>query len=98
VTFPAIDPKFEFRQPSVAQDVVLSGVRARTPLYVTPYALSGVQQSAGVARELQRELGADVRYPITSELTLDVTANTDFAQVEADDQQVNLDRFSLFFA
>ena len=33
----------------------------------------------------------------TSNLTLDLTVNTDFAQVEADDQQVNLTRFSLFF-
>lgn len=44
-----------------------------------------------------REIGLDVRYPISSRLTLDLTANTDFAQVEADDQQVNLDRFPLFF-
>ena len=34
---------------------------------------------------------------MTPSLTLDVTYNTDFAQVEADDLQVNLDRFSLFF-
>jgi hypothetical protein len=106
VTFPAIDPKFEFRQPSVAQDVVLRGVRASKPLYVTPYALSGLQQTPLLTdgattfvtdRELTREAGLDIRYPLTSELTLDVTANTDFAQVEADDQQINLDRFSLFF-
>ena len=38
-----------------------------------------------------------MRYGLTSNLTLQVTANTDFAQVEADDQQVNLTRFSLFF-
>jgi hypothetical protein len=106
VTFPAIDPKFEFRQPSVAQDVRLTGVRSSTPLYVTPYVLTGLQQNpvlpAGASRfeadrQVAREVGVDLRYPITGELTLDVTANTDFAQVEADDQQVNLDRFSLFF-
>jgi hypothetical protein len=38
-----------------------------------------------------------VRYSPTSNLALDLTVNTDFAQVEADDQQVNLTRFSLFF-
>src|SRR5687767_15533161 len=53
--------------------------------------------SLEVDRDFLREAGFDLRYPISSELTLDLTANTDFAQVEADDEQVNLDRFSLFF-
>src|SRR5690606_408667 len=43
------------------------------------------------------ELGLDLRYPVSNSLTLDVTANTDFAQVEADEQQVALDRFPLFY-
>ncbi|NNK70219.1 MAG: carbohydrate binding family 9 domain-containing protein [Flavobacteriaceae bacterium] len=43
------------------------------------------------------EFGADVKYSVTPSLTLDLTYNTDFAQVEVDDQQVNLDRFNLFF-
>ncbi len=43
------------------------------------------------------EFGADVKYSITPSLTLDLTYNTDFAQVEVDDQQLNLDRFNLFF-
>ena len=41
--------------------------------------------------------GLDIKYNINSNLTLDLTANTDFAQVEADDQQVNLTRYSLSF-
>src|SRR5206468_9718098 len=41
--------------------------------------------------------GLDVKYGITSGLTADFTVNTDFAQVEADEQQVNLTRFNLFF-
>ena len=41
--------------------------------------------------------GIDVKYGIRQDLTADFTYNTDFAQVEADDQQVNLTRFSLFF-
>jgi hypothetical protein len=106
VTFPAIPAGREFRQPSVARDVLLTGVRTAKPLYVTPYALTGVQRASDLpagatrirtARAEPRELGLDLRYPLSSELTLDVTANTDFAQVEADDQQVNLDRFTLFF-
>jgi hypothetical protein len=91
VTFPDIDPKFPFRAPSKARDVMLTGVRGSTPLYVTPYAL------AESATERSQDVGLDVRYPITPKLTLDLTANTDFAQVEADDQQVALDRFPLFF-
>jgi hypothetical protein len=107
VTFPAIDPKFEFRRPSVAQDVVLRNVRTRTPLYVTPYVLGGTSRNMVRATtapqrfeslgRTSREAGADVRYPLSGDLTLDLTYNTDFAQVEADEQQVNLDRFPLFF-
>ena len=107
VTFPEIDPKFEFRNPSKAQDVVLRDVHSHTPLYVTPYALTGMARTSvppadgatafGTDKKTSREIGMDVRYPLSSNLTLDLTANTDFAQVEADDQQVNLDRFPLFF-
>ncbi len=43
------------------------------------------------------EVGMDVKYGLTPGLTLDLTVNTDFAQVEADRQQINLTRFSLFF-
>lgn len=42
-------------------------------------------------------VGGDVKYAVTANLTADVTVNTDFAQVEIDEQQVNLTRFSLFF-
>lgn len=42
-------------------------------------------------------VGADLKYSVTPSLTLDLTYNTDFAQVEVDDEQVNLDRFNLFF-
>jgi hypothetical protein len=106
VTFPEIDPRFEFRRPSQARDVLLRNVRSERPVYVTPYALAGLDQRAVLNdtrtrylsnRDPQREAGLDLRYAFTPSLTLDVTANTDFAQVEADDQQVNLDRFNLFF-
>ena len=43
------------------------------------------------------DAGGDLKYSVTSGLTLDATYNTDFAQVEVDDQQINLDRFNLFF-
>jgi hypothetical protein len=103
VTFPEIDPKFPFRRPSVARDVSIAGVRTRTPLYLTPYVLGGLDQTPGPVADRPRptdttkEVGADARYALSGGLTLDLTVNTDFAQVEADDQQVALDRFPLFY-
>jgi hypothetical protein len=97
VTFPAIDPAFTFRRPSLAQDVSVSGVRSRRPVYVTPYVLAGSERRGAAPRVTPREIGLDIKVPLTSQLTLDVTVNTDFAQVEADDQQVALDRFPLFY-
>ncbi|MBW3554095.1 MAG: carbohydrate binding family 9 domain-containing protein [Gemmatimonadetes bacterium] len=93
-------------KPSQMHPIVLEGVRSRRPLYIAPYALGGLGQSfaldtAGTAYARRddpaRELGVDFKYGVTSNLTLDLTYNTDFAQVEADDQQVNLTRFSLVF-
>ena len=42
-------------------------------------------------------LGIDVKWGVRADLTLDATVNTDFAQVEADEEQVNLTRFALVF-
>jgi hypothetical protein len=47
--------------------------------------------------DYQTEVGGDIKFSITNNLTADFTINTDFAQAEADDQLVNLTRFSLFF-
>jgi len=49
------------------------------------------------ANALDGDAGFDVKYAVTQGLTADFTYNTDFAQVEVDEQQVNLTRFSLFF-
>ena len=70
-------------------------------LQFTPYVLGSANRGGslppGTGTETNEEIGFDVKYSITPSLTLDATYNTDFAQVEVDDQQVNLDRFSLFF-
>lgn len=75
-------------------------------LRVTPYALGNVVTSGekplqglnrSVPTDLKNNVGVDLKYNLTPSLALDGTVNTDFAQVEVDDQQVNLDRFSLFF-
>lgn len=95
-----------FLKPSLAQKIVLEGIRPSKPVYLTPYGLSGLEQTfplneagTGYPREddPKVEAGVDLKYGITNNLTLDLTANTDFAQAEADDQQVNLTRFSLFY-
>lgn len=111
-TYPAIDPKWGglgFAKPSQAQRIVLRDVRQSVPLYITPYTLSGFRQtpylneaaSLGGAWQVQRdpvnEAGADIKVSPTSNLALDFTVNTDFAQVEGDDEQINLTRFALFF-
>ena len=66
-----------------------------------PYGVSRVTtdrlQSPAVEDRFGSEIGGDFKYQITPNLTFDATANTDFAQVEIDEQQVNLTRFSLFF-
>jgi hypothetical protein len=49
------------------------------------------------SNDLTADVGLDAKYGITQNMTADFTVNTDFAQVEADEQQVNLTRFSLFF-
>ncbi|PAP75449.1 carbohydrate binding family 9 domain-containing protein [Rubrivirga marina] len=107
--FPAIRPDWgfwSFNKPSQFQTVVFEGVEPRRQVYVTPYALGGMGQSFDLdaaesayvrADDAVTEIGADVKVGLSDDLTLDLTLNTDFAQVEADAPQVNLTRFSLFF-
>ena len=70
-------------------------------LDVKPYATSSLTTdrtaTPRVANDVDGDVGLDVKYGVTQSLTADVTVNTDFAQVEEDEQQVNLTRFSLFF-
>ena len=67
-------------------------------LQITPYVL-GQWRDNGDAEgsESDSDFGFDIKYSVTPSLTLDLTYNTDFAQVEADEIQLNLDRFNLFF-
>ncbi|HUE87025.1 MAG TPA: DUF5916 domain-containing protein [Vicinamibacterales bacterium] len=66
-----------------------------------PYAISRLTTDRSVAPPIQNEFDPDIgggfKYGVTANLTADFTVNTDFAQVEIDEQQVNLTRFSLFF-
>nr|NIM47936.1 hypothetical protein [Gemmatimonadales bacterium] len=69
-------------------------------LEVKPYVLVGgtqEQELAEIDTEPRLDIGLDAKYEVRPGLVLDVTLNTDFAHVEADDEQVNLTRFDLFF-
>ena len=82
----------------VGLEVPASG---RGTLELKPYAISEVAgtRSGGdsIVNDATGDLGFDVKYGVTQNLVADLSVNTDFAQVEADEQQVNLTRFSLFF-
>ena len=66
---------------------------------VTPYALTGVERNYAIDPSAQGrgDVGGEIKYGVTPSLTLDLTYNTDFAQVEVDEQRTNLTRFPLFF-
>lgn len=107
VVFPAIEPTqgFAFTRPSQARDIELTGIATRRPWYATPYLLLGERRSVlpletGVLEddeEWRKEAGGDFKLGLTDNVTLDLTINTDFAEVEVDDERVNLTRFPLFF-
>ncbi|MBN1158627.1 MAG: carbohydrate binding family 9 domain-containing protein [Bacteroidales bacterium] len=107
--YPQISNEWGFwswAKPSQYHDVEFQGMNSINPLYFSPYVLGGFEQKtllndAEDAYEpessWERQAGIEIKYGISKNFTLDLTVNTDFAQVEADDQQVNLTRFSLFF-
>ena len=65
--------------------------------YMTSSLSSDMNANPRVSNDGHAAVGFDAKYAVTRNLAADVTVNTDFAQVEADQQQVNLTRFSLFF-
>lgn len=74
-------------------------VPVRRVATVTPYALSSNTRDFAKDTHFRHptEFGVDAKYGLTPSLTLDLTYNTDFAQVEVDEQRSNLTRFPLFF-
>ncbi|MFA5910385.1 MAG: DUF5916 domain-containing protein [Vicinamibacterales bacterium] len=73
----------------------------RKPIDVKPYAIAAsttnLAATPAFRNDLSADAGFDVKYSLTNSLVADLTVRTDFAQVEEDQQQVNLTRFSLFF-
>ncbi len=99
----------QFNLMRLSQGGALEGVRvpAQRSGTLTPFALASAERTwdmteVGGARlrsartDYPREVGGDAKLTFGS-LTLDLTANTDFAQVEVDEQRTNLTRFPLFF-
>jgi hypothetical protein len=94
-------PQGFFRVSSAATLTGLDLPPAGKNVEVKPYGISRLTTDRlampVVGDEFDAAFGVDAKYGITANLTADVTYNTDFAQVEVDEQQVNLTRFSLFF-
>lgn len=77
----------------------LQDLRARRRVELLPYVSPRVQRDYAAAEptDARAEVGFDFKVGVTDDLIADLTYNTDFAQVEADQEVVNLTRFSLFF-
>ena len=91
----------QFSLMKVSHAGTLQGIQvpSRRVLTVTPYALTGVERNFAIDPEARErgDVGGELKYGVTPSLTLDLTYNTDFAQVEVDEQRTNLTRFPLFF-
>jgi hypothetical protein len=83
-------------QAGLLEDVVVPAQRIAT---VTPYVLASTTRdfTTTAGWRTPADVGFDAKYGITPSLTLDLTYNTDFAQVEVDEQRTNLTRFPIFF-
>jgi hypothetical protein len=89
-------------RPSIAGTLIdIETPRASRNLEVKPFVSTSLTTDRTarppISNDLSPDVGLDVKYGITQSLTADVTVNTDFAQVEADELQVNLTRFNLQF-
>jgi len=107
-TFPAISPDYSgaFYKPSLSSIIEFYDLHPHKALYFAPYLSGGIGQvnklnEAGTGYQMtskfKYEAGLDLKYSLTNNLTMDLTVNTDFADVEADDQKINLTRYSLYF-
>ncbi|MFO7620436.1 MAG: DUF5916 domain-containing protein [Bacteroidales bacterium] len=108
ITYPAVSPDYSspYYKPSLSKVIEFEGLKPRKPVYVAPFIIAGVGQVSVLNEDEsgykmnstpKLDAGGDIKYSITNNLTLDLTVNTDFAQVEADDQMINLTRYSLYF-
>lgn len=109
LVFPDAKPDFgvlSFANIANGFPIIFKGIKSTNPVYITPYALGGLSGNQILNENNTHyrnifnsnfQAGADFKYSLSSELTIDATINTDFAQIEADNFQVNLSRSSIFF-
>jgi hypothetical protein len=100
VFWSAVPREFNLYRLDFAGD--LTGVEPpfRRAVTATPYVLGSSERDYAAGETVFTEdtqLGGEAKVQVTQSLTMDLTVNTDFAQVEVDDQQVNLTRFPLLF-
>jgi hypothetical protein len=91
---------YNLHRVSVAGKLNGLNLPARREIKFVPYAVGAVNDEKTLRTntvDRSGDIGLDVKWGVRADLTLDLTVNTDFAQVEADEQQVNLSRFALFF-
>jgi len=89
-----------YRTTNIAELRGLKSLKTKRVFQVKPYVLPGAVkdlQAIDPSAQTSFESGVDVRYGVTPNMILDVSYNTDFAQVEGDQEQVNLTQFSQFF-
>ena len=89
--------EFDLFRVSAAGTLVGIETPKQRNLQIVPYVLAEARDDGLTEKTTDSDAGFDLKFGITPSLTLDLTINTDFAQVEVDDQQINLDRFSLLF-
>ena len=91
--------QFDLMRVSLAGALTGLDLPVQRNLALVPYTLGEARQRGASSGDTKffGDVGLDAKYSVTPSLTLDATVNTDFAQVEVDEQQVNLDRFNLFF-
>ena len=98
-------PHFDRTKPGIASKFAdvsgFEGLASPRRIEATPYVITRsrtLENSTGFDRRQEQSLGGDLKYGVTSNLTLDMTVNPDFGQVEADPAQLNLTAFETFLA
>jgi hypothetical protein len=88
-----------FRLSKAGSLIGLSGIKSGGNIEVKPYLLGGAANDASTNFDLHnvQNFGVDAKLNLSSNVAMNLTWNTDFAQVEADQERINLTRFSLYF-
>lgn len=74
----------------------IKGIKRGNPVYIKPFVTAGAEHNQ-LGNSYIHKGGLDIKYGVSQALSLDLTFNTDFAQVESDRSRINLTRFPLFF-